>query len=648
MTDFEWLQFVDTGYNIDYLPTNAHLVIEKGDYIYYANIDDKGVLRRYDTTDETEVEIEDIGTIDISGMLKSSNTIYFVGCNNLNRVEVWYVNSFEGTEFGTQIGNDITTGHSTTSYADIVSHSGSLYIFAAGSNAAPPWYTLLAYKWVEPNWVLQDTLTISNDIIGYMLVIGTDGYILQAESTVAAQMLHYDFTADAFSAAVQIEATGYDIVRDQGGLAYDGSDYIYLILKKDADSKRYLYKYQISIDTPTEVGEYDIILMLDRNCSETAPYEYEKAFHRTSSYIYQINKGYDYLLKLQDLELTGGATIKAITDKYLIDSDKNVYEYTDCIDDMTNPIINSKIYGKRTCRFEYEKYLSSDQVIQFYQNSSGTYTKIFEGKIQVPKYDNRRAVYRYSLTDPAVNDLNRKIDHTSAAEDIATFVIDSINDNCNWLYADATSCPATGVNLVVSDFIFDQTELYILLHTMAIAANGYWWYEPDGYTYFRKWSAKPASGDTFSQDTNDMFPPTFQKTQFQYNTWDILGGINPATGEPFVSNTTDDAHIREFGELVWNGRKAFPEARTQNALDVIAAGLEAWQGAQDLPSTAEFYMRNKYYYALGRSASVQFNVNPNSPIGSATTMLVAATELELISKKSKATFTENIISKRGK
>ena len=70
--------------------------------------------------------------------------------------------------------------------------------------------------------------------------------------------------------------------------------------------------------------------MLDRNCIGLigSPWEFEKAFHVSNGFVYEISRNYPYLLKIQELELSAGETIIAISDKYLVTSNSTIYEYT--------------------------------------------------------------------------------------------------------------------------------------------------------------------------------------------------------------------------------------------------------------------------------------------------------------------------------
>ncbi len=149
--------------------------------------------------------------------------------------------------------------------------------------------------------------------------------------------------------------------------------------------------------------------------------------------------------------------------------------------------------------------------------------------------------------------------------------------------------------------------------------------------------------DTICQYSGNMGPPAARKTQMQYNTWIIYGGINPVTGKPYEKNHTTGAHILKYGELIWNGRNCFPEARTQSDLDDIATGLEAWQGMQNNPDDAIVTITQKGYYPVGREISFTFTYLDQ--FATTQDMLIASTLLDFKKKLNKCVFSTNIVRK---
>lgn len=287
---------------------------------------------------------------------------------------------------------------------------------------------------------------------------------------------------------------------DQAGIAYDGDDTLYFIANKDGDSKDYLLSFDITSNEITVREEFNVALMLDRFCAGTSnsPWEFEKGFHMTSPYIFQIPSRAQlqmsfYLHKLQDLGLTGGATIKAITDKYLIDSNKNVYEYQDNIDDLIKAMATYQIYSYPKGSFAHSEALSSDQLIEIFQNNSGTYTLVFRGKAGVAKYAIRKnqTIYTFSPKNLGWDDLEQKISYSASATGGDECVLALLGQlSTPYLYADATSVPNITTTIT---YEFDDVKLKDALYICCVLLNGYWWFEPNGYFHFSTWAARPNS-----------------------------------------------------------------------------------------------------------------------------------------------------------
>ncbi len=140
-------------------------------------------------------------------------------------------------------------------------------------------------------------------------------------------IMTYNHTTTTIIAPVEYTDAGYShpSSRNQLSIAYDGSDILYFIVKKDADSKNYLYSYVISTNTLTKLGEYNICLQLNRS---TASGVMEKAFHLTEPRVYQLHPYAKYQLYYV-ANLGSGNVIIAITDNFLMLNGGEMYEYTD-------------------------------------------------------------------------------------------------------------------------------------------------------------------------------------------------------------------------------------------------------------------------------------------------------------------------------
>ena len=174
---------------------------------------------------------------------------------------------------------------------------------------------------------------IANVDMSFCVIISNWAYFLYQSSTNHVYLYKNQLSEDNWTNLEDCGANqNLPDTKNMQGIAYDGSDILYFILKNTIDSKNYLYTYIISTDTLTEQLEHNIALMLDRNNSGVSPNDHEKAFHITNQEIYKITISKEYLFKLYDLvnaDTVPVGVIEAVTDTYVITNDKKIYEWKD-------------------------------------------------------------------------------------------------------------------------------------------------------------------------------------------------------------------------------------------------------------------------------------------------------------------------------
>ena len=118
-------------------------------------------------------------------------------------------------------------------------------------------------------------------------------------------------------------------------MSYDDSDVIYYPV--DISGTNYLYSYSFDDEIITQLGEYNIVLMLDRN---TVSGVLEKGFHLTEYKVYQLHSVLPYQLHLI-AEIDSGEAIVGITDNFLITGPTGkMFEY----EDISNHVIGCIIH----------------------------------------------------------------------------------------------------------------------------------------------------------------------------------------------------------------------------------------------------------------------------------------------------------------
>ena len=120
------------------------------------------------------------------------------------------------------------------------------------------------------------------------------------------------------------------------GIAFDNVDSLFFVVVIGGVNK--LHRYDITTDTLTNLGTYDVSLMLERN---TASGVLEKAFHLTAYEVYQIqeHKQQLYLIATPDT----GEVIIAITDNFLMTTTGKMFEYEDQIGLLSSVIIDHEV-----------------------------------------------------------------------------------------------------------------------------------------------------------------------------------------------------------------------------------------------------------------------------------------------------------------
>jgi len=240
--------------------------------------------------------------------------------------------------------------------------------------------------------------------MSYIIIIGTLVYFLWNFSDENVEIWVWNSVTHAFT---QLEDCGANTVlptsKSMQGISYDGSDVLYFVLKYSDDNKNYLCSYSISTDTFTKINEYNIALMLDRNCVGTAPNEIEKAFDiakdaNNYSCIYELKEnGKPGILQFQTI--LKNSNINAITDNYLIFADKTIWVQTNVFAESPRYVATTTVEnGIYPCECSADLVIHPDYIIYFYE---GDMIKIydsssvlgFKGFCFGPERDNKGVYY---------------------------------------------------------------------------------------------------------------------------------------------------------------------------------------------------------------------------------------------------------------
>jgi len=343
MSIYKYYNYKDLEIVSSNKPEKAHLFIEtdSSGTLYMVDSVDETLI--YKTTDKCDNWTQPNGDFDRASDIsifwhdRTNGKLYCIDASN-----IFYITL--STDVITELGQPDVTDNGYT--------SGNPYdVFIIGTDLYCTMYSedlgvktgLLVYKWVDPNWVYQcvdDNAGVYACAYSYGTVVGTDFYFIKYDITNSwVDIMKFDSMGSTV-ANIERQTARNPPNLNQFITSYDGSDILYFVAEKTADSKIYLHSYSISDDVITTLGEYAIVLMLDRNTDSTAdpPNNLEKAFHLTEDKVYQIPKDKSGRLNLiSTFDFTD--TIIGITDNFLIDDSGNMYEYVDLIGSIFNGII---------------------------------------------------------------------------------------------------------------------------------------------------------------------------------------------------------------------------------------------------------------------------------------------------------------------
>lgn len=372
---------------------------------------------------------------------RANKIIYFVDHSGGNTIYSWKLD-YSASESAPLITEMGTIGGLTV--------VGDADIFLIGSDIFI-WYVdtleLTVVKWVDPNWVNQDTAGSTSHPLSYVVVVGTIAYILLD----AAPVILFSYTNGTTTMASIETFIGKSLPSSSNllGITYDGSNILNFILNLDADGKNYLYSYNISGDSQTGLGIYNISLMLDRN---TASGVLEKAFHLTEDKIYQIQEHTTqlYLIAVPDSD----AVFVGITDNFLMNDDGDMFEYEDNIESLHTVVVDHQIEENSIATvtlFKDAITIEKNLVMRFIANYSSV--------------ANPPLLYRgtYNFKDDADGDEPADFSITNTGANCSTTVIASIDDHRKVMKLDDQSAVArTFAELDFGDPLADDVhEFYI-------------------------------------------------------------------------------------------------------------------------------------------------------------------------------------------
>lgn len=526
----------------------------------------------------------------------------------------------------------ITDGVDNLNYTDMFKIGTDAFICATLAGGT----SYRVYKWNSGGgtWDIQDTLATTDATLAVSrgLVIGTAFYFVgfnDAGGDAGAVIYKYEHSTTTLSKEGVIIDGWFSEGRLEESVLFKGTDSIWYIKLTSGVNYR-LYRTDDIGASWTYVTSPSSWYFVPSNYQRAGDekWSWKWLAGDSTAYVFKYLEKNDMFIHLYREEDIAGYDFNALCSLplffYSSGAETQVYGLTDKMIQLGTARASYQTHRTPKGRFSYALELQTDRVIEIIEDTGGTEVFAFRGKMDFfppPKYDQRRALWNYSLNNMGFDDLQERVSYDAVAEGIDEVVLALFEQLTNpYLYADATSVPNIATNMT---YKFDKVRFKDALYICCILGNAYPFHLPNGYSYFRAYSNPPDSGDTYSNGAGNMGNPEVNKHQAQFNDFsNVRGGMDLANGRPFepTSGTETIAeHVQQYGKKLWRGRTLFSGALTQSDFDAIIAGLKAWQGMTDNPIDASFKVK-QYYYPVGYKASVQFTLNNLIP--DATDMII--------------------------
>lgn len=478
--------YTDLGIVSSKKPTDLHLFFEINSGFLYL-VDSADRTKFYKSLDKgdnwTQVDVDpndssgdnksrDFGTF-FAWHDRANTIIYLLDFDNVgDTLYPWKIDYSDDTvtDLGSIAKTDIIP-------SDIFIIGSDIFVFVYHKNAGQDQFEI--FKWVDPNWVSQDTHNLANLYFGNSGVVVGNLFYFRVEDAANDETYIYSYTHATTTIAQLLDVGNYDNPDEEalGAMTYDNKNILGFVVKDGADHK--LVSYNISGNSAIIGGIYNIALMLDRN---TASGVMEKAFHLTEYKVYQIqeNKLQLYLISI----VASDAVLIAITDNFLMNDDGDMSELVDSINKLTSLKFSHEIMSGSFGHVTIDKdslTLEENMLLIFthnYTTAGATSEKtVFEGMVVKPSEDLYQTIL---LLNPGTKELRQvkpRGDYSGRSDEIITSLL---SDYTNYITKGTFSA---GSAMGTITFGGDKT-LETILDELAYFEGWIWYLTPTGALYF--------------------------------------------------------------------------------------------------------------------------------------------------------------------
>ena len=596
-------RFKDLGITSTKKPFNTHLWWEHSTYGLIL-VDSGDQTKLFISTDKgdnwSEIDLSDnINSYKIQSGWLDGNDLWLVMCDNdgtADDFEVCFIeldDSNDCNPIAVSVGADVNTV-----YAHDIFKIGTDIFVLNGEERAGLEYFVVWDVDTNPFVEKDDTrkgVADGINIMTYGVVVGTTAYwmltVTGDTNLLVTRYLHATTTVEVKS---QFDDYYLDPNIEYKGLSYDGVNSIYGIVKFDTDAKYYLMNYSID-DDYTPKGEYNIVLMLDRNNVGTVPNEFEKGFSIDSTEtVFEITPKRSGIRVLQNMADITDAVIIAITDNFLMNDDGDMFEFTDVTNEISTILYNDGIVGipKRgnfTVHPDFHINWNKGDSIKIYDQ----YGQLeFHGLI-TDKNRNSRGIYVYKI-DSFTNEIYRTTySITYSGDDLDTKQKDVIDNACDFCYR-ASSIVGTTTTF---NYVYNRALIYLFWLGRRLERQVPY-VEPDGKIWTK------AHDGLVAEDM--IYPGTFNFKEEADGTQgiDISWADTVDTPASFEIISDSDGHRKVFRGYYSSGAGGFDSCIHQFASQAKTGWFEYWLKVSDITDSNYIYIRE-----LGVGDMVRFRIS---------------------------------------
>jgi hypothetical protein len=476
----EYKNYTNLGIISPKKPFNAHLIWEtntSGTWYMVDSTDQTILLKTTDKGDNYSTVANRTRKIQSGWYDRSASKIYFVSCDQVDtQFTTWYLDLSDDSENAQD-----THAATTISAFDIVFSTTDSAFYVLGSEDVAATIKFAMYKLIAGNWTLRATEQAFGSM-SFMIpdVVHAGGTFVTMLAKITGgnvKLFAWDDSTPGFFEAIDIGAnTDLPSGWNQRGISKDVNNIIYFLIKDTADANKIkLHTYDAPNAILTKKDVYNVSLMLDRN---TASGIQEKAFHITSTNIYQLHSSIPYQLHLI-ANPTSDAVWIVITDSFLMNDDREVYEYEDVeafvmetvinMEDMNDP--SGSITLLNTYPLAKGMFITIKDM--FTTAGSSANSIIFEGYVG-PFTD--RYLQEASLISPAKKDLDDEFpsgDYSGRTDEI---IVSLLSDYADYITAGTMT---NGIAMGTITFGGDKS-LREILDEFALTDGFIWYLTPTG------------------------------------------------------------------------------------------------------------------------------------------------------------------------